>query len=328
MLKLKDLIENFDLAKEILGNWEYDRDTIDGCLEYFRISSNAVYPFRQNGRLCFLRFAPVSEKQLSNIKGEIDFILYLRRNGFPALEPIMSKNGRYIITVQTAEGTFYATAFYAVEGEPIEDTDFSDTVCFQYGKTLGRLHRLSSEYEPATKKQDYKDILNLIQKRLCELDTGPSLVPLLEKLQNKLSLLPAHKSRYGLIHYDFECDNVFYDEKENTCHVIDFDDGIYHFYALDLEQALDSISEEAPEDKTLSAKNAFLKGYKSEYLFDGFTSSLLPLMRCFCDLYSYTRLLYCLSEDVPNPPDWMTELKEKLTNKAIYLKDKLLSSPL
>ncbi len=92
MLKLKDLIENFDLARAILANWKYDEDTLNDCFQYFRISSNAVYPFRQNGKLCFLRFAPISEKLLTNIQGEVEFILYLRENGYPALEPIKAEN--------------------------------------------------------------------------------------------------------------------------------------------------------------------------------------------------------------------------------------------
>ena len=45
MLKLKYLYENYDLAKSALKNWEYDTETLDDCLQHFRISSNAVYPF-------------------------------------------------------------------------------------------------------------------------------------------------------------------------------------------------------------------------------------------------------------------------------------------
>lgn len=62
MLKLKYLFENYDLAKEALENWEHDHDPHDKMLSQFRISSNAIYPFCQNGEVCFLRLAPCDEK--------------------------------------------------------------------------------------------------------------------------------------------------------------------------------------------------------------------------------------------------------------------------
>ena len=53
MLKLKYLFENFELAKLALTNWEHDEDTLDEYLKYFRISSNAVYPFSIRGQPLF-----------------------------------------------------------------------------------------------------------------------------------------------------------------------------------------------------------------------------------------------------------------------------------
>lgn len=325
MLKMKDLIENFDLAKTILAHWEYDKDTVDTCFEYFRISSNAVYPFKRDGRLCFLRFAPISEKLLTNIRGEIEFIEYLRENGYPAMEPIRAENGEYVLTVNSAWGDYYATAFLGVDGEEIEETDFSDKVCFAYGKALGKLHALSSSYTPTVEKQSYEDLLSLIEKRLDKFHCDRKLFDVLVNLRSKLTELPKNKKYYGLVHYDFECDNVFYDEVTDSCNVIDFDDSIYHFYALDIEQAVDSICEEAPEEMRDSAVNAFIAGYKTEFGYDEETEKMRSVMRLFCDLYSYTKLLYCLSESVNDKPEWMDALESKLKRKAEYLKRKLCS---
>jgi len=36
MLKLTYLFENFDLAKEAIKNWNYDADTLETMLSYFR----------------------------------------------------------------------------------------------------------------------------------------------------------------------------------------------------------------------------------------------------------------------------------------------------
>ena len=53
MLKLKYLEENFDLARYALANWRHDGETLADRLKWFRISSNAVYPFDRNGKRCF-----------------------------------------------------------------------------------------------------------------------------------------------------------------------------------------------------------------------------------------------------------------------------------
>jgi len=61
MLKLKYLFDNEDLAKMILENWKYDPSSIE-MFKYFRISSNAVYPFKSEEKVMLLRFAPCTEK--------------------------------------------------------------------------------------------------------------------------------------------------------------------------------------------------------------------------------------------------------------------------
>ena len=111
MLKLKYLFENYGLAKEALENWEHDEDTLDRMLSQFRISSNAIYPFCQNGEVCFLRLSPLEEKMENNVFGEMEFIRYLLERGYPALKPIGTKTGELCLKLDTEWGQFYAAAF-------------------------------------------------------------------------------------------------------------------------------------------------------------------------------------------------------------------------
>lgn len=69
MLKLKYLFNNVNLAEMLLKNWEYDSESLD-MFQYYRISSNAIYPFRYEGKTCLLRFAPRQRKCKSNIAAE------------------------------------------------------------------------------------------------------------------------------------------------------------------------------------------------------------------------------------------------------------------
>ena len=85
MMMLKNLPENFPLAKTALAHWDHEEAGLDQLLGKFRTSSNAVYPFRQKGQLCFLRLAPTEEKLKTNLLGELEFLEYLKSYHYPAL---------------------------------------------------------------------------------------------------------------------------------------------------------------------------------------------------------------------------------------------------
>lgn len=145
------------------------------------------------------------------------------------------------------------------------------------------------------------------------------------ELDEELALLPRNIDNFGLVHYDFEPDNVFYDELTKTCHIIDFDDGMYHWFALDIEQVFDSIAEELDGEKLINAQQNFLRGYREEHCYLKEMEQSRPLMRRFVDLYAYARLIRSVAETFDNEPDWLTNLRIKL-NKKISEKEKFFES--
>lgn len=320
MLKLKYLFENYDLAKEALKNWEHDEDTLDSMISQFRISSNAIYPFCQNGKVCFLRLAPVQEKMEKNILGEMEFIDYLLEHGYPALKPIITKTGEVCMMLNTQWGRYYATAFNRVGGVPIEETNKSDEMMFEYGKALGWLHSLSSKFVPKVKKWTHAEVLDWVESVLSEYNAPDYAVSELAAIKRELNALSATPDNYGLVHYDFELDNVFYDKEDRSCSVIDFDDGMYHWYALDIEQVFESLQEELRGEALQTAKNEFIRGYKEEHGYTPETDALRPLMRRFINLYGYARLIRCVAEKLADEPEWLVELRAKL-GKAILEKE-------
>ena len=67
-----------------------------------------------------------------------------------------------------------------------------------------------------------------------------------------------------MVHYDFELDNFFYDKEKKACSGIDFDDGMYHWFALDLEQVFESLEDRLSGEALQSARNEFIEGYQEE----------------------------------------------------------------
>ena len=319
MLKLKYLYENYDLAKFALENWEYDTDTLDEYLQHFRISSNAVYPFLWQGNMQFLRLSPVSEKMENNLKGELEFLCYLQNRSYPAVVPVVSNSGELVVTLDSIWGKYYASVFKGVDGISIENTDYNDHILFAYGKALGQLHMLSTEYSPQNRKWTYRDALLWIGKILEEYHAPNQMLAELDEVQQALGKLPQTGDTFGLIHYDFEPDNVFWDENNQCCIAIDFEDGMYHFFLADLEQALEALLENIPADGQSIAKNTFLQGYQSVKTLEPNYAEKLKLMRRFCNLYSYARLIRCVAEEYSSEPDWMVRLREKLHRKIELL---------
>lgn len=189
MLKLKYMFENFELAKLALENWEHDEEGLAESLKYFRISSNAVYPFSAGGKRCFLRLAPVEEKMEQNLRGELVFLDYLQKAGYSSMKPVPAKAGSVLLTLDTEWGTYYASVFEGVSGNAIEDTDYSAEIMVAYGKTLGRLHCLSMEYEPDCRKWSYIEVLAWIKSVLLEYHAPKDMWEEAEQMESAMSLI-------------------------------------------------------------------------------------------------------------------------------------------
>jgi Ser/Thr protein kinase RdoA (MazF antagonist) len=321
MLKLKYLFDNKDLAHMILKNWEYDYND-PNLLKYYRISSNAVYLCKNQGNTFFLRFTPSEEKSKEKILAELEFLSYLRSNGYPAVETILSKSGNELEVVDTPWGTFCAVAFKKASGKQISEMPLTKDLIFGLGKALGKLHKLSSDFNPIRdKRSDWKETMDWMEDVLSTFPDETAAKSELSILKSYFSKLPATKENFGLIHYDFEPDNVFYNEITKTYNPIDFDDAMYHWYALDIEQSLDIIKENIPEEQVESSVNEFIKGYRLDYAISDEMLKLLPIFRRYVNLYGYVRILRSVEEKWDNEPDWMIDLRIKLENLLNKRKD-------
>ncbi|WP_426351111.1 phosphotransferase enzyme family protein [Alloiococcus sp. CFN-8] len=296
----------------ILKNWEYDCDDLN-LLKYFRISSNAVYWCKNQGTTFFLRFSPAEEKTKEGILAELEFLSYLRNNGYPAVETIPSKSGKELEVVNTPWGTFYAVAFKSAPGKQVTKLPLTKDIIFGLGSALGKLHKLSSTFNPiGDKRRDWKEIMDWIENVLLTYPEETLAKGELSMIRCYFSKLSATKENFGLIHFDFEVDNVFYNEATKTYTPIDFDDLMYHWYALDIVQSLDSIEEYLPEKELDASINHFIQGYRSEYAISDEMIKLFPIFKRYSDLYGYVRFLHTTEEKWDNEPDWMIDLRIKL----------------
>jgi Ser/Thr protein kinase RdoA (MazF antagonist) len=312
MLKLKYVMDNRPLVMKILSRWHYDEDSLE-ILEQYRISSNAVYPFLSNGNVQLLRFYPVSEKPQNSGLAEISFLNYLKESQYPSLRLVPSLHSSDHETIEEAGEEYFACVFEKVPGISIDSHPIRRNIANAAGKALGDLHNLSALYAPDIPRWSYSDVLSYCRQIFH--DAGDQDLPILEAdfIEKLLNVLPKSKERYGLIHFDFERDNLFYCQDSNTCHVIDFDDAMYHFFAVDVERAIDDITED-DEERAELIEQWFLDGYRSVRPMSDDEIAMFPLFKRFSNLYGYARILRVLQEPPASDADWMQELYDHLND--------------
>lgn len=326
MLKLKYLFENYDLARKCLAFYEHDEASLHDMLSYFRISSNAIYPFRKKGdthEVCFLRLSPSEEKSFSSVSAEIALLTWLNEKGFPAMKPVAMTTGEFARELDTEWGRYHVSCFEKVPGQSLEDVQGTVSIVRGYGQILGKLHAWMKVYPGSQRHRDHKDLLTEIGGRLKEYDAPEAVREEYGAVCRELEQLFISSSNYGVIHYDFEPDNVFYDAAENAFSVIDFDDAIRCWYALDIVRALDALDEVVDGNRIGDAANLFLEGYQSATDLTDEQKQSFSLMRRLVRLQEYATLLHVLWDPIAQQPDWMTEIIRKLQYKVLCLEQSM-----
>lgn len=313
-MKLKNLICDTDqIAKGILKNWEHDSES----LNFWRGSANYVYFFTYKDERYWLRFSKKDENSLEQIKAEIEFLLYLNNNSYPAVNLIKSKNGSYVEVVEMELETYYAVVFNNADGVNLDMDDMTESQFECWGKDLATLHSLSKSFSPKEYVRDsWKDLLKVTNDILSDFPNEKDAIYESDRIERWLNSLPVIKNNYGLIHYDFELDNVFFNEQLNKFDVIDFDSSIYHWYVMDIVCALGDLHD-LESSKAEIGLQAFLKGYGSIMDIEDDYIKLMPKFQRFDNLVTFAKLLRSLQDsDFSKEPAWLEKLRPRLLKKC------------
>lgn len=319
-MKLSNMVRGLSedtIAQSLIQHWEHN----EGSLMFWRASSNFVYAFENKQEKYFLRFSYQQESSIEQITDELAFMEYLRSNDYPCVVPVVSVNGKYIETVQHPEGAYFAVVFHAVIGVGLDES-ITEVQWEDWGKSLASLHQLSELYDSSSNRQwDWKGILQKINTILQAYPNEKEARQELNTLTLYLQSLPISNRNYGLIHYDFQLDNLFYEDKHRSFNVIDFDDAVYSWYAHDIVTALDDFLD---DDMNVdhSPVKSFLQGYRSIRPLSEEDVRTFPYFQRFMKLYQFSKLLWTLEgSDIVDAPQWLDDLKIKLVRARDRLRD-------
>ncbi|MFD0713098.1 GNAT family N-acetyltransferase [Paenibacillus sp. GCM10027626] len=304
-------------ARALLALWEHDAES----LRFWRASSNFVYVFELHGKPYYLRFIHEEDQSRVQLEAELNFIHYLLKQGYAAAPPVRSLSGEWIETAETDHGTYYGVVFAQAAGVSLAIEQMSEQQLYQWGQSLATLHHLSAAYpRQNVPHQSWNDALAFIsatlQSSAARIDSEllPQLQHAVNRLHRQFMQLPAGTADVGIVHYDFEPDNLFYMADETKYCVIDFNDGMLHWFMMDITSAIRGLLEVSDESAEYKLQ-LFLNGYRSVKELDEQYASLLPLFQSFSELYTLARLLRSVAgmEALPaSAPEWADQLRAKL----------------
>ncbi len=256
----------------------------------------------------YLRFTDESERSLALIEAELKLIQAPALSQLTIAQPVQSINGMFIERIKHELGTFYAVVFEAVPGKHEDVEALTEDQILLWGATLGSLHAQLKQLPHSfyDDRPSWRDQLIFIEKSLPdhENEIHRELTTLLKWAEQ----LEPTKETYGVIHYDFELDNVLFHNQ--SLGMIDFDDASVNWYVADLVYALRDLgpfNEQHPITKT------FLRGYQSKTALDLTLMKEAPMFERLHTLFSYAKLERALDVDiVETSPAWLVQLKQKL----------------
>lgn len=298
------------VAAAVLARWAHDPES----LAIARYSGNFVFSFTDAGRRRFLRVADARERSRSFILAEVELLGWLAAAGINLAVPLPSRSGHLVETIDTGQGVFHGVVFPALAGGQ-RAIDALDLAGFEaWGAALGQLHAAFRRYDGATvnARGSWRDTLALIRDHIPA--DARSIHREAEELAVTLAALPVTPDTYGLIHFDFELDNLVWGER--GIGMLDFDDCTHHWYAADIAFALRDLFDHGArvEDERVQT---FLIGYAGYHSCDGAMLAALPLFSRLARLLSYARIMRSL--DLPEDagaPAWVTDLQTRLQHMA------------
>jgi amicoumacin kinase len=283
-----------------------------------------IMKFRRNGTDLVLRLAHTIRRTPEMILGEVQWIRYLAGNGVPVADAVESLSGNLVEEIPDgAGGSFLATSFRMVRGKTPWEYGWNPELFSEYGRLLGKMHRLSRGYAPSVDLRPNwnssslgGDLVKMIPEDQQEVRSR------MAALEEEALCLPATRDSYGLVHYDAHGGNMLIGSSGEIT-LFDFDDCCMSWFANDIAIVLFYMITNVPEPEIVAGKflQPFFTGYSEENTLDPVWLESIPLFLSLREIDMYA--VIHRSMDPGNLGGWcrtfMKGRREKLAKGTPYL---------
>lgn len=212
---------------------QFAKDIIS--VEFLTECRNSIYKVNCKKYSFVIRLINQKRKSKEQIESELHFQNYLFDNGADVVRPLPSYLGDYCIDSQIDDQRYWVSAFEYAEGKDWSERDDNNEKTFQLiGKALGKIHRLSKEYDAKdrVKRRLWSEQQELINAPILYKNYNPALYEAFVRHMEVMDNLEKNVHTFGLTHGDYLMSNYLIDD--DNIKVIDFDECEYSWYAMDL----------------------------------------------------------------------------------------------
>jgi Ser/Thr protein kinase RdoA (MazF antagonist) len=273
---------------------------------HVRSSANHVYRFMRNGSAHYLRLTPGSERGHDAIRAELDFVLHAARAGLAVALPVPSKAHAALVEAVEDDGQrCHAVVFEALSGRQYDLGELDEPMVRAWGRTLAQLHRASETFSAGAGRPEWLDEIRDARESVPADETAVAAV--LESGLAWLAALPRHE--HGLLHGDFELDNLFWDG--GRVRVLDFDAAAHGWYAVDVAIALGDVWREGGADRD-DRLAWFFAGYSGVRPLPAGARAVLPRLVQLSSALKAARLLRAYATtDAASSPAWVAATRAR-----------------
>ncbi len=203
---------------------------------------NRIYVIKnERSGKSILRLSRLGDRREEDYLAEVEFVHYLAKNRASVADVIPSVNGKLVERLEDSAIPVFVSMFGYAPGMLISDNGYRyregaplSEYFYNTGKTLGRIHALSKQYQPVHRRIDYTDKYNMEYIDQLIPDKYAELKKAIAERLNLFGTLPKDENVYGLVHFDFSDGNYHIDMCNGQITVFDFDNSMYCWYMFDL----------------------------------------------------------------------------------------------
>lgn len=192
-----------------------------------------IYEYGSDNDRKILRITHNYHRSMDDLNAEMEWLNYLTENEADVAAAIHSKDGKLAEKINVKDTYFIASSIKKAEGKEPDRSIWGGALFKDWGRAVGKLHKLTKDYIPAKtpRFQWYDEYLVKDFDRYLP-DDQPVIAEKTGDIINKLKKLNTDRDSYGLIHTDIHHGNFFYDNGKIT--IFDFDDCAYKHFISDI----------------------------------------------------------------------------------------------
>lgn len=269
---------------------------------------------------------PIMGASRAELEAEVDYVRYLADNGVPVARSLPSLAGGDVEEIALDDDrSFLAYCFEFAEGSLYPDDDltvFPPGVLREWGRLLGRTHRLAPGYRPrpGARRPDWRGDDHLRSR----LFVPASQEAVHRRFDETVSLLESHPTDpqgYGIVHGDFHHGNFLAEGERLT--LIDFDGCRFAWFSMDLSTALFNCLP-MPRSRTALRREyamdwlfRILEGYREERTDSPSLLADLPFFLYVNELQAYSyRYKHWEPGELEDRADYLSSIRERIEDRT------------